>query len=272
MRISVIIPAAGSSSRFNQGGDDALDVLGAPKSKLDEDLGGKAVLQRTVELFNIRDDVFQIIIAGPHDEQAFSAFKDQHADRLSLLGAKLVRGGKTHRWESVKAALDIIDDSCTHIAIHDAARPATSHELIDRIFDAATNHPAVIPGVPIADTLKRVDADPIEDSGSVDQVAAILGAESTPAMHRVNETLDRTNAMSIQTPQIFERDLLLRAYSQADLSSTDDAGLVERLGEPVVVVQGDPTNIKLTHANELPLLRAIMGVKKTTSRPSHKRF
>jgi len=272
MRISVIIPAAGSSTRFNQSDADSLDVLGAPRSKLDEDLGGKAVLQRTIELFNTRDDVSQIIVAGPFDNDAFAAFKAQHADRLSLLGAKLVQGGKDHRWESVKAALAIVDETCTHVAIHDAARPATTHELIDRVFAAAANHAAVIPGVPVADTLKRVNPDPIEDTGGVDQVAAILGVDSNPPMFTVSGAIERAHAMAIQTPQIFERELLSRAYAQDDLSSTDDAGLIERLGEQVIVVAGDPTNIKLTRANELPLLRAIMGVKKTASRPTHKRF
>lgn len=282
MRISVIIPAAGSSTRYNQSGpnragqglpgSDPLAALGVPRSKLDEDLGGKALLQRTIELFNTRDDVFQIIVAAPHDEQAFADFKAQHADRLSLLGATLTQGGKTHRWESVQAALKLVDDQATHIAIHDAARPATKPELIDQIFEAAKSHPAVIPGTPISDTLKRVGSKPIKDAGSVDQVAAILGVESNAPMHKVVSTIDRSNVMAIQTPQIFKRDLLIRAYAQDDLSSTDDAGLIERLGEPVIVVAGDPTNIKLTHANELPLLRAIMGVKKTAPRPTHKRF
>ncbi len=272
MRISVIIPAAGSSSRFNAGSDDPLAALGAPRSKLDEDLGGKTVLQRTIELFNTRDDVHQIIVAGPHDNQNFAKFKAHHGDRFSLLGATLVRGGKDHRYESVQAALALVDESATHIAIHDAARPATKHELIDRIFHAAKNHLAVIPGVPLSDTLKRTKPDPIGDAGEVDQVAAILGAESKSPMYAVDQTLDRANLFAIQTPQVFEREILLRAYAQDDLSSTDDAGLIERLGEQVVIVQGDPTNIKLTYANELPLLRAIMGVKKTAPRPTHKRF
>jgi len=272
MRISVIIPAAGSSSRFNAGVDDPLAALGAPRSKLDEDLAGKTVLQRTIELFNTREEIAQVIVAGPHDDQPFANFKAHHSDRIALLGATLVRGGQDHRWQTVQAALESVDESSTHIAIHDAARPATKPELIDRIFDAAKIHPAVIPGVPVADTLKRANPDPIGDAGDADQIAAILGSQSASPIYAVDETIDRTNLYAIQTPQIFERDLLLRAYAQPDLGSTDDAGLIEQLGEQVVIVQGDPTNMKLTHANELPLLRAIMGIKKTASRPSHKRF
>lgn len=269
MRISVIIPAAGSSSRYNANHDDP---FGSTRSKLDEDLGGKTVLQRSIELFNTREEIVQVIVAGPHDEQAFADFKLRHADRIALLGATLVQGGKDHRYETVANALQVIDDACTHIAIHDAARPATDAALIDRIFDAAKRHPAVVPGTPVSDTLKRVDPDPIEDDSSIDPVASILGVGTTHAMHRVEATIDRSHLMQVQTPQVFERELLIRAYAQDDLSSTDDAGLVERLGEPVVIVEGDPLNIKLTRSQDLPLVRAIMGVKPPSSRPTHKRF
>lgn len=272
MRICVIIPAAGGSTRYNNAASDAIDALGTTRSKLDEDLGGKSVLHRSVELFNTREEVQQIIVAGPHGDNAFADFKLRHADRLSLLGAVLVRGGATHRCETVANALEQLDDSCTHVAIHDAARPATDPALIDRVFDAAKSHTAVIPGVAVIDTLKRVDPDPIADAGNTDPVASILGVGTTHAMRRVLGTVDRTDLMQVQTPQVFERDLLLRAYGQDDLSSTDDAGLVERLGEPVVIVEGDPLNHKLTLPSDLPLLRAIMGVRGPSRRPTHKRF
>jgi 2-C-methyl-D-erythritol 4-phosphate cytidylyltransferase len=271
MRICVIIPAAGSSTRYNAT-SDALDVLGSPRSKLDEDLGGKTVLQRSVELFNTREEVGQVIVAGPHDDRAFADFELRHSDRLALLGATLVRGGKDHRYQTVANALQSLDDDATHIAIHDAARPATDPALIDRVFDAAKNHSAVIPATQVSDTLKRVDPEPLEESGNADTVASILGVGTTHPMHRVQGTVDRANLMLVQTPQIFERALLLRAYAQDDLASTDDAGLVERLGEQVIVVEGDPLNLKLTRQGDLPLLRAIMGVKGPSQRPTHKRF
>ncbi len=272
MRVTVIIPAGGNSTRFNSSDHQASDVLGALRSKLDEDLGGKTVLQRTVELFNTRDDVQQIIVAGPSDPQAFTSFKEQHGDRLSLLGVKLIQGGQIDRWQTVQLAIDQVDPTCTHIAVHDAARPATPIELIDRIFDAAKFHSAVVPGVAISDTIKRVNPEPVDYGAHADPIAAILGdADITPS-YFVHETIDRSNAMSVQTPQIFERDLLVKAYEQDDLASTDDAGLVERLGRKVLVVAGDPTNIKLTRTKDLPLLRAIMGVKNPSTRPTHKRF
>lgn len=266
MRVAIIIPAAGASSRFNS---DAFDT---PRSKLDEDLGGKPVLQRTVELFNTRDDVGTVIVAGPHDDPRFQEFQLRHGDKLSLFGVTLCRGGKSHRYETVLAALAHVSPDHTHVAVHDAARPATPPELIDRVFDAAAHHPAVIPAVPVDETLKRVGG-PIDTSGQHDPIAAILGAtNSGPALRAVEQTLPRSDLVLVQTPQIFTLELLQRAYAQPDLDSTDDAALVERLGEPVVVVEGDRRNIKITRPADVRLVRAILGLKPPDSRPTHKRF
>lgn len=271
MKIAVIIPAAGQSTRFN-GTSSETDPLNTGRSKLDEDLGGKTVLQRTVELFNTREEVTQIIVAGPHDPEALDAFKLRHGDRLNLLGAELVAGGAEHRWQSVQSALDKVTDEATHVAVHDAARPATLAELIDRIFDAAARFDAVIPAIPVSDSLKRVSSEPIDDKSEDDPLAAILGAGESRPMHEVVEGVDRACLMMIQTPQVFEKQLLLSAYAQSDLTSTDDAGLVERLGQQVVTVQGDERNLKLTRAGDLPILRAIMNVQTKSSRASYKRF
>ncbi len=271
MKITVIIPAAGMSTRFNGSGTDA-DLLGMGRSKLDEDLGGKTVLQRTIELFNTHEDVGQIIVAGPYDPEAMASFKLRHGDRLNLLGAELVVGGRDHRWQSVQAAIQSVKDEATHIAIHDAARPATPPELIDRVFDAAARFDAVIPVIPVSDTLKRVSPETIDDQSEADPLAAILGAGESNPMHEVVGGIDRTDVVMVQTPQVFKNDLLMRAYQQEDLTSTDDAGLVERLGERVVTVAGDERNMKLTRPGDLPVLRAIMKVHAPKARASHKKF
>src|ERR1043165_3425624 len=96
MKLAVIVPAAGSSSRFGGG----QDLLGSARSKLDEDLGGKPVLQRAIELFSNVDAVACVIVAGPAEPAAMEHFKSRHADRLNFLGAKLVPGGTSHRWRS----------------------------------------------------------------------------------------------------------------------------------------------------------------------------
>lgn len=270
-RIAVIIPAAGAGRRFAQSsGPDG------GRSKLDEDLGGRPVLQRTVELFakfeGENDFVTAIIVAGPHEQAEHTEFKDRHADKLAMLGAALCRGGKTHRYETVAAALALVPDDATHIAVHDAARPCTPADLIDRVFDAATRHDAVVPGIEVPDTLKRAGQEAAEDD-EADPLAAILGAAPKKLRPRlVAQTLDRHDLFAIQTPQVFRAPLLRRAYAQKDLSSTDDAGLVERLGEPVVIVPGDVRNMKITRAGDLAIARAIMGLRAPAGRQTHKRF
>lgn len=281
MKIGVIVPAAGSSTRYSRGSD--------ARSKLDEDLGGKSVLQRTVELFTKHDAVGFIIVAGPNEPAAFAEFKQRHGDKLGFLGASLCVGGKTHRWETVAAALKEVPEDCTHIAVHDAARPCTPVDLIDRVFDAAERNKAVVPGVEVNDTLK-LTSETDRPAEEADPLAAILGdmaggedeggslnAAWSKKMRVVEKTVDRRGLFAIQTPQVFEAGLLRKAYAEIQKAAsggaeiTDDAGLVERLGERVVVVNGDMRNIKITRPGDLPMARMILGVR-DQQREAHKRF
>ena len=274
MKFAVILPAAGSSSRYS--------ATGGLRHKLDEDLGGKSVLHRTVELFTKfkprEGSIASIIVAGPAQDEPFAEFKDRHADRLSLLGATICRGGATHRWETVRNALALVPADCTHVAVHDAARPCATPELLDRVFDAARRHPAVIPAIDVPDTIKRV-----RDTGEVevddDPAASILGlAPKRRAVRVVEATVPRENLVLVQTPQVFEVGLLRRAYAQPDLSSTDDASLIERLGASgdasarVTIVEGESSNIKLTKAADLAFARQLLGLKDAEARPAQKRF
>jgi len=301
MNICVVIPAAGFSRRFAA----APGALGV-RSKLDEDLGGRPVLQRTVELFKDLDAVGSILVAGPHDEGAMRDFRLRHNDRLSILGVRIVPGGRAHRWETVHAALTHVPNDATHIAVHDAARPCTPPDLIERLFSAAEKHPAVVPALDVSDTLKRVreeapGAAPAQDD---DPIARILGEDAGGAKPRryVEETIARARVVAAQTPQVFRADLLRRAYaafagaasgteSGAPVAGTarprtpagdrgcadapvptDDAALVERLGEPVLVIEGDPRNIKITRPIDLAIARSVMGFRGPDERPVHKRF
>ena len=118
------------------------------------------------------------------------------------------------------------------------------------------------------------DPEPVADTPT-DPAAAILGRGADPSdsdLRRVNETLDRAHLVLVQTPQVFERNLLIRAYAQNVLSSTDDAGLVERLGETVITTPGDPANIKITRPGDVPVARALGGFKPPAERASHKKF
>ena len=263
MNVGVIIAAAGRGERFGS------------SSKLDQDIGGRALLLRTVELFTRRDEVRSIVVAGPADD--FDEFKEKYGPALSFHGATVVPGSRESRCESVRLAMDAIPSECTHIAVHDAGRPAAGTELLNRLFEAARTLPAVVPAVPITSTIKRIGAVSVTLAGDeLDATAdAILGDAGRPTIEAspVVETVDRTDLVEVQTPQIFAAALLRRAYAQDDLAGvTDDASLVERLGETVHTVPGDVTNIKVTTSGDLRLVRAILGVKPPAERPAHKRF
>lgn len=263
MNVGVIIPAAGQSTRFG------------PGQKLDQDVGGRPLILRTVELFTKREEVRTIVVGAPPDE--LEDFKSKYGPALGFHGATVVAGGREARWETVRNALAEIPDECTHIAVHDAARPAAGNTLLDHLFEAARSLPAVVPAVRITATVKRladeaVDVADREGDAVADSILGDAGRPSIPAS-LVTETVAREGLAEIQTPQIFTADLLRRAYAQDDLGgATDDASLVERLGEPVHAVEGEVTNLKVTTPGDLRLVRAILGVRAPAERPTHKRF
>lgn len=263
MKVCVIIPAAGKSERFG-----ATD-------KLAQDLGGRPLLMRTVELFTKREEVSSIIVAAPPD--TIDEFRNKYGAALGFYGATIIAGGQTERWETVKNALAAVPDDCSHIAVHDAARPAADKSLLDRVFEAGRSLDAVVPAVSITSTVKRVSDEQTDVADDEDDAlaGAILGDAGRPSIpaRLIKETVERCNLYAAQTPQLFKADLLRKAYTQDDLSNaTDDAMLVERLGVDVYVVEGDVTNIKITTKSDLKLARALLGLKPPSQRPVHKRF
>ena len=245
MQIGVIIPAAGTGRRF--GAD-------AGPGKIEQDLAGRPVFLRSVELFLNRPQVCAILLAVAPD--AVEAFRFRHGDKLAFHGVKVVPGGTVERWETVLKALDALPGECTHVAVHDAARPLAGPALIDRVFEAAERFAAVIPALPVSATLKRV-VEVADEAAGADPIDAILGPSSAQVARRVTATVDRRDLHAAQTPQVFEADLLRRAYARiADAridptTVTDDAGLVEALGEPVHVVDGESANFKITHPQDM---------------------
>lgn len=265
MRLGVIIAAGGGSRRYRV-------ESGLSRSKLDEDLGGRPVLQRAVEIFVNRPEVAAIVVGGPADEIAFAEFKVRHGDRLGLMGVRLCVGGQT-RAGTVRNALALVPDDCTHIAVHDAARPCTPPELLDRLLEAALRWTAVIPALAIADTLKRVHEVADDEGRAEDRAAAILGLTPRQRTRRlVGQTVDRAGLVAVQTPQVFRADVLRRAYESPHPDATDDAQQVERLGLEVVVVEGDARNLKITHPGDVALARQVLGLRPPPERPVHKRF
>lgn len=257
MNTTVILPAAGLGKRFA-----VADRASA--SKIEFELAHKPVFLHAIDLFHGRADVGQILLAIHPDR--LDEFSFRWSDKLSFLGVKLIAGGTADRWETVKLAIEQVADDATHIAVHDAARPCTSPRMIDRVFDAAERLGAVVPGLPMGDTVKRV-AEPDRDAAPADPLDAILGGASSPTADArpILETVPRHNLFRVQTPQVFERGLLEEAYAGLTTSNsdgiTDDASVVERAGQTVHVVEGDPLNLKLTHPADAELLEAVLQMR-----------
>jgi 2-C-methyl-D-erythritol 4-phosphate cytidylyltransferase len=232
-KFAVILAAAGKSSRFS--GDTQADFeLGDSihLKKVFRELSGRAVWLRSAEAFINREDVAQVLIVLAKDDIEW--FKAKYRPNLAFLKIDIVEGG-TERADSVQNALSQINPDIDYVAIHDAARPVLAAEWITEIFDAAVEHAAAIPGIPVSSTLKRVN-----DSS-------------------IKETVSRENLWQAQTPQVFQRSLLVDAYKKRDGQiSTDDAQLVEQSGHPVQMVAGSPLNVKITTQEDLRLAEAML--------------
>jgi 2-C-methyl-D-erythritol 4-phosphate cytidylyltransferase len=204
----VVLVAAGAGRR-----------LGAPKALLE--LSGRTLVARAAAAFaGFRD---RVVVLRPED-----------LDRVELEGWKKVAGGARRR-DSVEHGLRALDPSTGLVLVHDAARPLVGRELVGRVLAAAARARAVVPVVPVVDTVKRVE------NG------------------RVVATLDRASLVLVQTPQAFETALLRRAFEATSADATDDAALVEALGEPVLAVEGDPRNVKITTPADLAVAEALLG-------------
>jgi 2-C-methyl-D-erythritol 4-phosphate cytidylyltransferase len=224
MKVSVIVAAAGRGTRF-----------GGRRNKIFERLGGQPVFIRSLELFVNRDDVCQtILVINPDDRELI---KERYAANIGFMGVKLVDGGPT-RPDSVRNALAQVDQAADLVAIHDAVRPCVSALWIDAVFAEAAKTGAAILAYPIHGTMKKVS-----DAMVVD------------------ETVPRAGLWQAQTPQVFKRSIILAAYAKATADPrtvTDDAQLVEAIGQPVSVVMGDPRNVKITTPGDLALVEAVI--------------
>src|SRR5689334_10542556 len=194
---AVILPAAGKSSRF-----------GGREKKPYVNLDGTAVWLRTANLFANRPDVVQtILVISPDDRELVLR---RYSANLMFLGIQVVDGG-AERFESVANALAQVKPEADFVAVHDAVRPCAPAALIDAVFAAAVKHGAAVPGLAVADTLKRVDNQML-----------------------VTQTVGRVGLWQAQTPQVFRKDWLVDAYAKrpAGRDVTDDAQLVEAAGHP----------------------------------------
>jgi 2-C-methyl-D-erythritol 4-phosphate cytidylyltransferase len=221
MTVGVIIPAAGSGVR-----------LGESVPKAFVDLDGRTILDvclAGVEECGLVDEVVVVVPVGLCARV-----------RAASPDITVVAGG-SHRTDSVRAGLDALSPGADIVLVHDAARPLTPPAVFRRVIDGVqAGHAAVIPGVPVADTLKAVAV-------SGDDLAV------------VTDTVDRERLRAVQTPQGFTRDALARAHAEVGDVATDDAGLAERCGIEVHVVPGDAHAMKITTPWDLRIARSLLA-------------
>ena len=221
MTTAAIIVAAGKGER-----------LGAGRPKALVELGGRTVLEHAVGAFTAAGSVDSIVVVVP------PGFAEQ-VRRLLADDVVIVDGGST-RQESVSAGLSACGHEVRTVAVHDAARPLISPDLIDRTVAALTPPwDAVAPGLAEVDTLKVVDAR-----------MAVL------------RTVDRTDVWGVQTPQVCSRVTLERVHARIASgveSATDDLSLVERAGGRVRLIEGERSNFKITSAQDLEFAERLLG-------------
>jgi 2-C-methyl-D-erythritol 4-phosphate cytidylyltransferase len=192
---------------------------------------GRPVLMRTLDAFHACDASIQLILVLPHDHQAY--WHELCAQYQFAVPHRIADGGAT-RFHSVQSGLSLVDAPEALVAVHDGVRPFVSPEVISRCYAEAEAHGAVVPVIPVVETVRQ-----------------LVGEGS--------KTVARDAYRLVQTPQTFRATLLRRAYEQPYCDAfTDDASVVEALGSAVSLVDGNRENIKLTTPFDLIVAKALV--------------
>lgn len=226
-KVVMILTAAGSGKR-----------MGADMPKQFLELGGRPLFIHPLTVLELCPAVHGVVVVVPGEHVEAVA---EILARVGFTKVLSVVAGGLERQDSVALGLEAVPADATFIGVHDGVRALITDELIQRLVDVARTHGAAIPGVPVTDTIKRVDG-PF-----------------------IGETVDRSTLTRVQTPQVFRADWLREAYDRAHaqgLRVTDDASLVEQCGHRVRLVEGDEENIKITHPQDLALARMILERRK----------
>ena len=236
----LIVMAAGHGTRMGSS---------LPKQFLD--LGGQAILRRTIRKFMDAEPDITVITVLPMDGEYEQWWKDYCIRTSFLCPQMIVRGGIT-RFHSVREALSRIPDGAL-VAIHDGVRPLLSEKMIRSMFSVISDDESchgLIPVIPMVDTLKILRRSVVEEDGNV-RLVSVEG-----------RSIDRSEVFGAQTPQIFRSEDIRAAYSQAyDTAFTDDASVAEKYGIPLTFIEGERLNFKITSPDDLVLAEAVLAVK-----------
>ena len=225
--ISCILLAAGAGRR-----------MGYTDNKVSMPLGHYTVLQWNLHHMKYWDSLDEVIMVVSKDEMTHIREQVEAIDAPWTV--RYIEGG-AERQDSVASGLSQVSPAADIVLVHDGARPLAKTALARRVIEGAKKHGAVVPAVPVVDTIKRVDT-----KGTV------------------QETLLRSELYAMQTPQGFQKSILVEAHSYAkehDYHGTDDVSLVEFQGKPVHIVEGDRQNIKLTVPEDVMIAKKYLGVE-----------
>ena len=223
----LIVTAGGSGTR-----------MGASVPKQFLELEGKPILRLTLEKFMEAEPDLHVITVLP--EAHVSTWRQYCQKANFACPQRLVKGGFT-RFHSVKNALEFVPDGVL-VAVQDGVRPLLSIDKIRELFTAAQKVPALIPVLPVTDTLK------------------VLQKGADGILHSTGEPIDRSRIWGAQTPQIFFSEDLKAAYSQGyDTLFTDDASVAEKYGIPLTFAEGERDNLKITTPEDLTLAQALIA-------------
>ena len=225
MHVNVVIVAAGKGTRLQSE---------LPKPFLS--IAGKPILVHTLRRFTPIEMVRRIVVvvAAARETLCQEIF---HTHGPWSQPITVIHGG-AERQDSVRNGLAALEPQCEIVVIHDAARPFISVEAIQRSIDAAAETGSAVVATPVRDTIKRADA-----------------------QHTIRETVSRHDLWLAQTPQTFRVEVIRAAHrwaQQRGIAGTDDATLVEQMGQPVRIVPGDALNFKITTPDDLTLAQAVL--------------
>jgi len=230
---AAVVAAAGCSKRFSND----------KRSKLFVDIVGRPLIYHTLSNLITQFSFNQIVLVVPAAETDHirKNIIERYFSHLSI-PIDLVAGG-AQRGDSVYQGLLALKET-QYVAIHDGARPLISKELLTRLVKVTEKMGSAVPGLLASDTLKQTVKDNYID----------LDHDSNISMRRINTTLNREQVWTVQTPQCFRYTLIKEAYEWAhaqNIVATDDAALVESMGNDVYLIEGDPDNIKITFSSDL---------------------
>ena len=220
-------------------------------------IGGKPVLMRTLERFREYSPTLQIILVLPKAQQEY--WKELCQKHNFTVAYQLADGGET-RFHSVQHGLALFPDNAEGVVgVHDGVRPFPSIDVIRLCYDTAREKKAVIPVIPVVETLRQIISKDDRTNRTSEQTEEKIVLKSCSPCQKISQTVPRDEYRLVQTPQTFDIQLLKAANRQPyNDGFTDDASVVESYGHAITLVEGNRENIKITTPFDMTIAEALL--------------